>query len=118
MLMNLRDVPDDEIDDVRQLLRDNGIEFRETAPGFFGISAAGLWLQDETQRPQARALLDTYQQQRAQAAKAQRARELDEGIGETFGSLLRRRPFFGIGTLIAMLLVASMVLLPCILFRV
>lgn len=115
LLLNLRDVPEDEADDVRALLREHGIGFHETPPSVFGISAGGIWLGDAAVYPQASALLDEYQRQRSETARAQRHRALQDGSGETFASLLRSRPLFVIGTLLAMLAAAALVLLPFVL---
>ncbi|GHH51055.1 DUF6164 family protein [[Pseudomonas] boreopolis] len=117
LLMNLRNVPDDEAEDVRRLLREHGVAFYETRPSVFGISAGGIWLQDADTHPRARQLLAEYQRQRSESARAQRQRALEEGTAETFGSLLRRRPLFVLATLLAMLLVASLVLLPFLLLK-
>jgi len=117
LLLNLRHVPDDEADDVRALLEADKIAFYETRPSLWGISAGGIWLQDSDSHPQAKRLLDAYQARRGEQARAQRAAELADGSGETFGSLLRRRPLFVILTLFGMLAVAALVLLPFLLLK-
>ncbi|MFT4247496.1 MAG: DUF6164 family protein [Pseudomonas sp.] len=117
LLMNLRNVPEDEAEDVRRLLREHGVVFYETRPSAFGISAGGIWLADVQTHPRARQLLDEYQWQRGESARAQRRLALRDGSAETFGSLLRRRPLFVLATLLAMLLVAALVLLPFLLLR-
>jgi hypothetical protein len=40
-MLNLRNVPDDEADDVRALLDDHDIAYCETSPGFSNISKKG-----------------------------------------------------------------------------
>lgn len=112
LLLNLRNVPDDEADDVRHLLDAHAITYYETPPSMFGISAGGLWLPDAAMHPRAKALLDDYQRERGERARAQRRQELEAGSAETFATLVRRRPLFVIATLVAMLLVAALVLLP------
>ena len=49
LFLNLRNVPGDEADDVRDLLRANAIDFYETQPSPWGISAGGLWIEDVDQ---------------------------------------------------------------------
>ncbi|HVJ36406.1 MAG TPA: DUF6164 family protein [Stenotrophomonas sp.] len=115
LLLNLRHVPDDEADDIRDLLETEKIAFYETRPSLWGISAGGLWLQGSDTYPQAKRLLDEYQARRGEQARARRAAELAEGSAETFGKLLRRRPLFVILTLLGMLAVAALVLLPFLL---
>ena len=46
LLLNLRHVPQDEADEVRELLSTNGIDYYETRPSLWGISAGGIWLHD------------------------------------------------------------------------
>ncbi len=117
LLLNLRNVPDDEADEVRALMREQGVQIYETRPSNWGISAGGIWLSDDADYPRAKAAMDTYQAQRGAIARAQRQQELAAGTAETFGALLRRRPLFVLVTLIGMLVVASLVLLPFLLLR-
>ncbi|MCL1497902.1 hypothetical protein A7D16_10215 [Xanthomonas nasturtii] len=117
LLLNLRNVPEDEADEVRALMREQAVRFYETRPSNWGISAGGLWLSDDTDYPRAKAAMDAYQAQRGAIARAQRQEELAAGTAETFGALLRRRPVFVIATLIGMLVIASLVLLPFLLLR-
>ena len=63
-LFRLRGVPDDEAEDIRALLTDNGIDFYETPAGNWGISMPAIWLTDENQLQQAQSLIKTYQQER------------------------------------------------------
>ena len=64
LLFKLRHVPEDEADEVRALLEQNGIEYFETFAGNWGISLPALWLRDESQFQQARQLIDAYQLER------------------------------------------------------
>lgn len=70
-LINLRHVPDDEADEVREVLQAHQIDFYETPPGRWGISAGGIWLRDKSQLPQARQLMADYQKQRQERARAE-----------------------------------------------
>jgi len=115
LLLNLRHVPDDEADEVRALLDAEKIEFYETRPSMWGISAGGIWLVDAAAYPQAKRLLAEYQQRRGEQARARRASELADGSAETFGKLLRQRPLFVILTLLGMVAIAALVLLPFLL---
>lgn len=69
LLMNLRNVPDDEADEIRALLEQHRIDFYETQPNRWGISAGGIWLRDETELEQAKRLLAEYQEQRVIRAR-------------------------------------------------
>ena len=65
ILFKLSGVPDDEADEVRQLLKDHDISFYETHAGNWGISVAAIWLTDDSRFDEARILLDEYQFKRA-----------------------------------------------------
>jgi len=70
LLFKLRNVPDDEAIEVRELLDANEIDYFETTPGNWGISMPGLWLSNADDFPRARALLDDYQTARTQRERA------------------------------------------------
>lgn len=65
LFFSLRGVPDDEADEVRDLLTAHDIDFYETPAGNWGVSMPALWLKNEAQLETARALLNSYQEQRA-----------------------------------------------------
>ncbi|HBK45914.1 MAG TPA: hypothetical protein DDZ67_05645 [Xanthomonadaceae bacterium] len=115
LLLNLRNVPDDESAEVRALLDRHRVDYYETRPSPWGISAGGLWVRDADEFARAKSLLADYQQARGEQARAERRRELEQGRAETFGSLLRTRPLFVLLVLAGMALVASLVLLPFLL---
>lgn len=69
LIFKLRYVPDDEAQDVRELLGENDIDYYETSAGVLGISMPGLWIRNEEQAEKARQLIDAYQQQRQKKAR-------------------------------------------------
>ena len=79
LLFNLREVPDDEAEEVRALLNENSIPYYETSPGNWGISLPALWLEDTSQLSAATELIDQYQHQRMVSARAEYARLKAEG---------------------------------------
>ncbi|ABI57848.1 DUF6164 family protein [Alkalilimnicola ehrlichii MLHE-1] len=91
-LMNLRNVPTDEADEVRDLLTREGIDFYETPPNRWGLSAGGIWLRDETQYTEARRLLDDYQRERQRRAREAYEQQRRDGTAETVTSLFLRNP--------------------------
>jgi len=117
LLLNLRHVCDDEYSDVCALLDQHRMAWYRTEPSPWGISNGGLWLRDDTQLEQARALLATYQAARGERVRAERAQALRDGTAETFSSLFRRRPAYVLLMLSVMAVVASLVLLPFFLLR-
>ena len=83
-LFSLRGVPEDEAEDIRQLLRNNDVDYYETPAGNWGISMPALWLRDESQLTTAKSLVDDYQQQRLQNARADYEQQKREGTHRTF----------------------------------
>lgn len=65
LLFRLRNVPEDEAQEVRELLDANDIEYFETFAGNWGISLPAIWLRRDDQFAAARSLLDDYQAERA-----------------------------------------------------
>lgn len=103
LLLNLRNVPDDEADEVRGWLKDSGIEFYETTPSSWGISSGGIWIREDAQIARAKALMADYQAQRRRRAQADHAAARGDGSAETFASLLRQRPWYVLGMLAAII---------------
>ena len=91
-LFVLKDVPDDEAEEIRQLLQRHAIDHYETPPGKFGISSPALWLKDESQLQQARQLLDEYQQQRAKRIRELHQQQKLSGELETFVDRFKAAP--------------------------
>ena len=92
LLFRLRNVPDDEAQEVRELLDGNGVEFSETSAGNWGISLPGIWLADASDYTRARALLDCYQDQRAAQQRANYQALRARGQAPTFWRLLAAKP--------------------------
>lgn len=78
-VFRLRNVPEDEADDVRTLLVDNNIDHYETPPGNWGISMPAIWLYDDNQLERAKRLIDEYQQARQIRVRAERERSKRDG---------------------------------------
>jgi hypothetical protein len=112
LLLNLRHVPDDEADEVRALLDAQGIDYYETRPGPFGISAGGLWLADPLQEERARLRLQEYQDERSRRAHEEREAERREGRLRGTWGLLRENPLQAVATVLGILFVLAVTLLP------
>lgn len=92
LLFSLKNVSDDEAQEVRALLDANGIAFYETAASSWGISSAAIWLEDATQRAQAKSLLETYQRERGVRERALYRQLESEGRHRTFLRAWREEP--------------------------
>ena len=117
LLLNLRNVPDDEADDVRALLEAHRIAHYETRPSAWGISAGGIWLKDAADASRARELMDAYQLQRRQRARAEHEAARRDGTAESFWMLVRAQPGRVALNLLGIVLALCLVALPVILLR-
>ena len=117
LLMNLRNVPDDELEDVRALLDQHRIAFYETRPSRWGISHGGIWITHNDDHPRARALMDDYQARRRDRARAEHAAAVRDGTAETFWTVLRAEPLRVALVLAGIALLLGLVALPVVLLR-
>lgn len=70
LLIKLRHAPDDEIEEIRNLLQEHRIAFYETQSGPWGISAAAIWIKDDADYDRAKSLLDRYEEDRFREQRA------------------------------------------------
>ncbi len=117
LLMNLRNVPDDEADDVRAMLDAQRIAFYETRPSIWGVSAGGIWVTEDEAFADARRAMDDYQQQRATRARAEYAAARRAGTAQTFLRLLRDEPARVAMSLLGILFALGLVTIPFFLLR-
>ena len=92
LLIKLRYAPDDEIEEIHSLLQENQIDFYETHSGPWGISAPGIWVNDDDQYDRAKALLDEYQDNRFREKHAEYERLRRAGQHRTFLQNLLENP--------------------------
>jgi len=92
LIFKLKSVPDDEADDIKNLLSENEIEFYESPAGNWEISMNALWLNDEAQYAQAKQLIDEYQVKRSQRIRLETQQKIDLGEHETFSQRLFNKP--------------------------
>ena len=92
LLLNLRDVPDDESVEIRELLDQHQIAFYETEPNRWGISAGAIWIKEDSESDRAKVLMASYQAERKTRAQAEYQSAKREGTLETFWSQVRRQP--------------------------
>ncbi len=117
LLMNLRNVPDDEADDVRAMLDARQIAFYETRPSIWGVSAGGIWVTDDAAFADARRAMDDYQQQRSARARAEYAAAKRAGTAETFMKMLRAEPVRVVMSVLGILFALGLVVIPFLLLR-
>ncbi len=117
LLLNLRNVLEDEADDVRALLQRHRIEFYETQPSRWGISYGGIWVSDDGDVAEAKRLMAEYQGQRQARVRAETEAARRDGTAETFGTVLREQPGRVALTALAILVLLGLVALPVVLLR-
>ncbi len=117
LLMNLRNVPDDEADEVRAMLDAQRIAFYETRPSLWGVSAGGIWVTEDAAFADARRAMDDYQQQRSTRARAEYAAAKRAGTAATFLTMLRAEPERVVMSVLGILFVLGLMTLPFILLR-
>ena len=97
LLFKLHDVPEQEADQVRQMLDEANIAYYETTAGNWGVSLAAIWLVQESDQEKAKALLSEFQEQWQQQVMSERETHPPESLS----ARLKREP-----TKIALALVA------------
>ena len=110
LLFRLRHVPDDEIEEVRQLLDEKQIAYYETSAGNWGISMPGLWVQNDEEFERARELFDEYQRQRTLRVREEYRRLQELGEARTMWQVFQESPlkFITYVGLIGLVLYASL----------
>jgi hypothetical protein len=108
LVFRLKYVPDEEADEIRQLLTDHEIAFYETTAGRWQISMAGLWVKDKEQAEKALALI-----REDQVARAQTMRPIT-AIQWVLGYLqhARQNPAEAFFTFVAILLILGISVIP------
>jgi len=114
LLFKLNGVPEDEAQDIREVLESHQIDFYETSAGRWGISLAAIWLRDESQLGKANALIDEYQEQRCRLAREEYERRKAEGLLESWWDRLRQQPLHFLLYLLAIIAVLYISILPFI----
>jgi hypothetical protein len=115
LLLNLRDVPDDEAEDVRRFLDSASIGYYETRPSRWGISAGAIWIRDDRDFAEARRLMAEYQRERQRRVRAERAEAERAGTAETFIDVLRTQPLRVALAVIGIALALGLMALPVLL---
>lgn len=117
LLLNLRNVPDDEADDVRALLDEHDIAYYETSPGFWNISMGGIWVREDAVFAEAKRLMAEYQMQRGARVRAENEAARRDGTAGTFWTVLRNEPMRVLAAVLGILFAIALVVLPALLLR-
>ena len=105
LLFSLRGVPEDEADEVRELLTEQNIDFYETSAGNWGMSMPALWLRDDAELEKARYVLNAYQQQRFLTSRENYLQRKKTGQQKTLLKAFIEKPLLYCAYIFTMLLV-------------
>ncbi|SDY93229.1 DUF6164 family protein [Nitrosomonas sp. Nm33] len=109
ILFKLRNVPDDEAEEVRELLINHHIDYYETSAGNWGVSMPALWVKDDNQFREAKELLDAYQEARSIRIREEYVRLKREGKNKTVLDSMKKNPVLFIAYI---LIVLALLYLP------
>lgn len=112
LLIKLNNIPEDEIEEIRDLLDQNRIDYYETEAGRWGISLAGIWLRDDGQVQEAQRLLHNYQQDRERRVREEYRARLEAGERDNIFLRIMHSPFRVLIYLLAILAVAYLTIMP------
>ncbi|MEX0963185.1 MAG: DUF6164 family protein [Pseudohongiellaceae bacterium] len=110
LLFRLRNVPDDEAQDIRELLETNDIAYFETSAGNWGISLPAIWTNDAEKFAFARNLIDEYQVERTERLRNEYRLSRERGEAKTLWHSFRENPikFIAFSAMICVVLYLSM----------
>lgn len=112
LLLNLRDVPDDEADEVRALLAEQKIAFYETEPNFWGVSGGGIWIKRDEDVAAAKELLAEYQLRRRARARAEYRAAEHAGTATTLWASVRENPLRALVVVLGLVFFVALLLAP------
>lgn len=112
ILLNLRNVPDEEADEVRAFLDEHRIVWYETSPGLFGISLGAIWVKHDEDIDQAKQLMADYQKGRQAKMRAENEAARRDGSAETFASMMRDRPGWVLVRILGIIALLALIALP------
>jgi len=112
MLFKMRQVEEDEADEIRALLHDANINFYETNNGRWGLGFAAIWLPDDKQLKTAKAAIDAYQIERTTQARADYKALCLAGEQPTMWNKIKAHPVQVLLYALAVLVIALISMLP------
>lgn len=114
LLFKLRNVPVDEADDIRELMRQHHIDIYETTAGNWGISLPAIWAHNDDDLARAKELISQYQKDRATNARQRYEADRREGRTTGFVQRIKQRPLTTAGIVLFCLFVVYAMTSPFI----
>ncbi len=112
LLLNLRQVPEDEAQAVRALLDEHHIPFYETEPSLWGISFGGIWLSNPDDKDRAKTLLADYQEARGREQRQRYEQAQREGTAPTLIQRILEQPLRALAVMVAVTGLLLVTLVP------
>lgn len=112
LVFRLRNVPDDESEDVRRLLHENNIEWYETTAGNWGIAMPALWVSRQEDVQQARQLIEQYQSKRSASMRTLYEQKLADGEVQSFARRIKQHPIRITGIILFCLFIVYVMINP------
>lgn len=113
-LFLLRNVPDDEAQQIRVLLEGHHIEFHETSAGVLGLGTAAIWIKSPGQLSHAKQLIAEFQSQRYLQARETYVENKNLGQQVRFSDLFHQNPAKVIGYIVVVLMIIYISIRPFI----
>jgi len=112
LIFRLRQVPDDEAEEIRLLLDKNTIDWYETTAGNWGISMPGIWVRDDEQAELASKIIEQYQQKRATTQRSLHEQQKQLGQNTTIFQRIAQHPLKSIGIVLFCLFIMYVSVYP------
>lgn len=93
LLFRLNNVPEEEAQEVRQLLDTHGFDTYETRAGFWGLGIAAIWLSDESRETEAREVINEYQHLLGERVRREHESLVARGRAPSLWRRLLQHPF-------------------------
>ena len=92
LVFRLRNVPEDEANDIRHLMEESQLDWYETSAGNWGIAMPGIWVSNDSDQDTARDLINSYQQTRQVERRDDYQRAVDSGTATSLAQRVREQP--------------------------
>lgn len=112
LLFKLSNVPDDEAQDIRDLLNNHAIHFYETNAGFWRVGLDAIWLSDGTREEEARELIRVYQSERTLHQQENYAQLVEAGQVPSVWQRFCAQPIRFMALVVAIIFVAGLTVVP------
>ena len=107
LIFRLRNVPIDEAEDIRGLLKSNDISYFETSAGNWGISLPAVWIHESEKFEFARQLIDDYQNERTERLRREYQLNRASGKAGTIWQSFKENPLRFIAFSVVIVLVLT-----------